>query len=528
MLNMPRHPIQSSRRTPRPRILWIIPIGLAVAVSIALAFFGPLQEATGQPPTERRSRLALPIGLLAAPIPRAAAPTARPSAGTTPTSAPPSLPPTLPDDPQLAPLSPRHLRLALAEADPGASPRTADWWIDSVDDPAYAEARQPRSITARASASALVPQGWPFPAITAHELLLELPSKLVAGRSYRLGQVSSGQTWTLRHDVDRVHTPSLHLNTVGYRPGATAAPGHYAYASAWLAGLSPLELADSERDVAVVDALSGTVVRRVLLSLSLAHDEAIEEAYDSSTLGAYAAAELLKTSGEARFEAALVAHAPLVDDPDASLPPWDPGGLMPALWALATAEGASEARREHGARAFRSRVETLLVWNSRSGHRWTKHPYAPVGYGTLTTPAQAAWVLRARHLPRPEPGTDAEDLLALGAHALDYQLGANPSGRSWVTGLGETAVRQPLHNPSMGDGIAEPVPGIPVYGPSHEIESSGLLGSALGAFRPPAGQWPPAERFVDVGYVPIYNEFTVAESMAPTIFVMGYLAGVGR
>ncbi|MDP6933327.1 MAG: MYXO-CTERM sorting domain-containing protein, partial [Myxococcota bacterium] len=44
------------------------------------------------------------------------------------------------------------------------------------------------------------------------------------------------------------------------------------------------------------------------------------------------------------------------------------------------------------------------------------------------------------------------------------------------------------------------------------------------AYAPEIIDWPIAERFVDVGYVPVYNEFTVHGSMAPTVLAFGYLA----
>ena len=793
-----------------------ITIALAsVTLCAAGLFLRPeAPEAAGQSPAAPSARIVLPIGLLSAAIPRAIVPTAlatasiaAPTAG--PTSAtPPPVPPMITASPTagapsrtpvarlrtdalLAPLSPRHLRLALGEDDPGEAPDVLDWRITSKDDPAYAEALPPMAIASRSSASALIPIGWPFPAVVAHEVLLQLPAPMRAESTYRVIHEPSARTWEIALDADEVWTPSVHVNAVGFKPGASgdaAHPetAHYAYVSSWLAGLPAMVLADTERAYSVVNVRDGTVAHSGRLELRMAHDaggedaydanytganvyeadlgtlspgeyyvrwepvgrtfsfevgatvldDAFEsvfrglfhqrcgtaldptitpwshaichiapvelttadihitgsdaftalpsmatgeivnvtggyhdagdydrrashlqvvdslvdlfeivpfmserddlglpesgndrsdlldealwaldlyaqlqgetggvragvettgypdwgmmpeddtatawyaygedarssyrfagaaaklaralqpteaglaeewleraerawewaeanppEAYDASALGAYGSAELLKTTGQVRYETALAAHAPLIDDPAAALPPWDNGRLMPALWALVTAEGAGAERRANGLRAFQSRIETLTEWYPRSAHRWAKHPYAPVGYGSLTTPAQAGWILRAHHLSRAGDESARRNLFTIGAHALDYQLGANPTGRSWVTGLGENAVRYPLQNPSLGDDIEEPVPGIPVYGPSHEVESDGILGFALGAFRPPAKEWPPAERFVDVSYVPIYNEFTVAESMAPTIFVTGYLVGVDR
>ncbi|RNI29661.1 cellulase [Rufibacter immobilis] len=49
---------------------------------------------------------------------------------------------------------------------------------------------------------------------------------------------------------------------------------------------------------------------------------------------------------------------------------------------------------------------------------------------------------------------------------LDYLLGRNATGFSFVTGYGQKSTRHPHHRPSMADGIAEPVPGLLAGGPN--------------------------------------------------------------
>lgn len=43
---------------------------------------------------------------------------------------------------------------------------------------------------------------------------------------------------------------------------------------------------------------------------------------------------------------------------------------------------------------------------------------------------------------------------------LDYLLGRNAVGYSFLTGFGEKSTRHPHHRPSIADGIVEPVPGL--------------------------------------------------------------------
>lgn len=49
---------------------------------------------------------------------------------------------------------------------------------------------------------------------------------------------------------------------------------------------------------------------------------------------------------------------------------------------------------------------------------------------------------------------------------LDYLLGRNATGYSFVTGIGTYSVMHPHHRPSVADGIAEPVPGLLSGGPN--------------------------------------------------------------
>jgi endoglucanase len=49
---------------------------------------------------------------------------------------------------------------------------------------------------------------------------------------------------------------------------------------------------------------------------------------------------------------------------------------------------------------------------------------------------------------------------------LDYLLGRNATGYSFVTGIGAHSTMNPHHRPSVADGIVEPVPGLLSGGPN--------------------------------------------------------------
>ncbi len=67
---------------------------------------------------------------------------------------------------------------------------------------------------------------------------------------------------------------------------------------------------------------------------------------------------------------------------------------------------------------------------------------------------------------------------------IDWMHGANPQGRVNTTGLGANSIVHPLHLPSDADGIAEPVPGLSIYGYSYPIPHAGRS-HAYGLFSAP-------------------------------------------
>ncbi|WP_081912612.1 glycoside hydrolase family 9 protein [Salegentibacter sp. Hel_I_6] len=62
--------------------------------------------------------------------------------------------------------------------------------------------------------------------------------------------------------------------------------------------------------------------------------------------------------------------------------------------------------------------------------------------------------------------TDDEKYLNAANANLDYLLGRNATGYSFLTGFGEKATRDPHHRPSESDDIEDPVPGLLAAGPN--------------------------------------------------------------
>src|SRR5690606_28781359 len=56
---------------------------------------------------------------------------------------------------------------------------------------------------------------------------------------------------------------------------------------------------------------------------------------------------------------------------------------------------------------------------------------------------------------------------------LDYLLGRNGVGYSFLTGHGDKTARFPHHRPSAGDAVADPVPGLLIGGPNLDAPQQG-------------------------------------------------------
>ena len=241
--------------------------------------------------------------------------------------------------------------------------------------------------------------------------------------------------------------------------------------------------------------------------------EANRRDYSKHARDAYAAAELFKTTGDPTYEAAFATYIGTI-----SLGDGDSDDPIPALYAYATTDAADPARKAMALAALEGRAQSWVAWAKKTGYRIVKNPYAPINYGSYTTPRDAGLLFRVHAI------THDPELLEWGTYACDLTLGANADGLSWTTGLGAHAVQHPLHIPSIADGIDAPVPGLTVYGPSSTTSAGGIEGSVLAAFDPAPAAWPAADLFADVSYSPILDEFTVHDSIAPTAFAFGYLA----
>ena len=112
--------------------------------------------------------------------------------------------------------------------------------------------------------------------------------------------------------------------------------------------------------------------------------------------------------------------------------------------------------------------------------------------------------------------------------SLDIQLGNNPQNKTYITGIGSNYPLHPLHHPSLHDGVAEPVPGIPVFGPNAHLGLSNIYNIMVQdpKYLYPSGEtadspYPILRRYYDISSNPAMSEFTIIDE-AITSSVFGF------
>jgi len=181
---------------------------------------------------------------------------------------------------------------------------------------------------------------------------------------------------------------------------------------------------------------------------------------------AYAAAELLHTTGKSSYNEDFLKASVWKNQPDAQP---DIHGLYDqqnAAWAYLKCppELGDATVRGNIRKAIIARADDYIKSNSTLAYKTYRHPYAPIGWGSGAYPNVIDPVLWAWEL------TKDPKYMEWIIRSCDHALGANPLGRSFVIGLGGRTVRAPLHN-SRYSHFGEVVPGMHVQGPNQKGDS---------------------------------------------------------
>jgi endoglucanase len=245
--------------------------------------------------------------------------------------------------------------------------------------------------------------------------------------------------------------------------------------------------------------------------------------YRREDVVALAAAELYRTTGRDAYHRAFLSRYRLRKHPGIVIhKSWHDRCLaLVASVYLGTPYARDRKAVAASAGALREYAEESIRWTERLGYRVARAPDAFRGWGSLTGQSWHEPLLRAAIA---FGGHEARRYRDWAGHVADTWLGGNPAGMSWLTGVGARHVNNPLHIPSLNDGIPEPVPGIPFYGPIARRAADKWSATALGTMTPPASRTPDPLCFTDMNIFASMTEFTVWQCHAPCAALFGWLA----
>jgi endoglucanase len=172
---------------------------------------------------------------------------------------------------------------------------------------------------------------------------------------------------------------------------------------------------------------------------------------------AWAASELYIATGKDEYRARAVASVSGVQ----TEPGWS--DVRPLGW-ISLAQQRARLKKPEDADGARKQIlaaaDTLLARWQASPVRLSMTKSDFVWGSNAVVLNQAMMLVQAYRL------TKRADYLNVAQSALDYTLGRNPLGLSFVTGFGTRSAMHPHHRPSIADGVAAPVPGWLVGGPN--------------------------------------------------------------
>lgn len=306
--------------------------------------------------------------------------------------------------------------------------------------------------------------------------------------------------------------------------------------------------------VAALFAQAARLVRPFDAARSATLETAARAAYGSPIFGGaaptirmYAAGELFALTHEARFGTDFTTIWRALDRSgggplDGAIgmrevyPGWFPepaaSALIDFVMGYATAPGADPAI----VAAIRSRVLSRAdgaanaILDSPAAHRNGRRVGEAPDWGHATaTGRQVDGIYQALQLGGLAPDAQQRLFNALSV-AADYALGCNPDGQVWMTGLGTTSLRQPLHLDSLVWTHAgmPPVPGIPEYGPVSSLPGVSYYLPVSNAYFPGFATRPVALRSSDNRTSVNTSEFSVWEMQAPQAELFAALVGPAR
>ncbi|WP_116303504.1 glycoside hydrolase family 9 protein [Alkalilimnicola ehrlichii] len=227
----------------------------------------------------------------------------------------------------------------------------------------------------------------------------------------------------------------------------------------------------------------------------------------------WAAAELFKTTGDARYERYLTEHLPTYFSEQPELIGWL-NGLALGHWAYLTAEHPDPSLREQVNQAFLDAADAILEQVEGDGYNTALTPDQYTWASAKNTVALGNLLLMANALSPNEAYENA---------ALDqihYILGRNATGYSYLSGSGAQQVQNVHHRTWNATGVY--IPGLLVGGPNNHPGGDPLQQALI-----EDGTVPPAKAYLDELESYSTNEYAI-DYTAPVVFALAYFSTFDR
>lgn len=242
-----------------------------------------------------------------------------------------------------------------------------------------------------------------------------------------------------------------------------------------------------------------------------------EERLGNKMLQAYAAAELFNATGDAAYNqdfialynaGALKAHWSFA---------WLPGLVR---WAYVNSKqpGVDEAIRGEIVASIKEAADFNAKQTRKSPYRNGSRVGIAHGWGSFNGGGHQAFASILAYLLTKDP-----QYVAAASLNADFQLGANPLSKTFITGLGARHPVQPQLNPLLYSGpekTGKTAPGITVYGLAGQPKDGGVNDPEWY----PSSKIPPGRHYVDQGSgSESSSEFTITETVGSSAMLYEFL-----
>ena len=181
--------------------------------------------------------------------------------------------------------------------------------------------------------------------------------------------------------------------------------------------------------------------------------------------------------------------------------------------------------KKNGIAGMETVAERQITYSDGIAYMWTA-PYGDPGFPLILSVNAAP---QGQPLCRAYILTNKQRYLDYALKSSLFSVGANPQNMTFTTGLGYKAPEFPLQCTTQAMHKEKPYAGYTVYGlsnmgPAPQWVKQWFVGPHVTA---PTNMetWPISESYWDVESWPLMNENTVQQSMAPAVYVWGFLAG---